>query len=295
MKRRSAELIAAFCFLVSFAAGAAFVAAYVLAWGPQALGGIMATGFAGLGLGLLIWSGKLLPRGEYVEAREPLEPALGAQTAFVAAAERGGGGSPKLVRRTLVLSLFGLFAAAVVPLRSLIPSQSQVPADALARTKWRGGRKRMVTKDGKLIKASDVAAGTEITGFPEGHTGSDAYYATAVLLRLPPGDVAVLPPSIRRHTAQGLIAFSKLCTHAGCPVGLYEQSSHELFCPCHQSVFNVLEGATAIAGPASRPLPQLPLAVDAQGYVVGTGDFLGQPGPTFWKTYWRPYRVRGSS
>ena len=98
-------------------------------------------------------------------------------------------------------------------------------------------------------------------------------------------DTRLLAPEVRRDTVQGAIAFSKLCTHAGCPVGLYEQSSRQLFCPCHQSVFDVLRGARAVAGPAGRALPQLPIDVDPAGYLVATGDFRGKPGPTYWTNY----------
>jgi ubiquinol-cytochrome c reductase iron-sulfur subunit len=78
------------------------------------------------------------------------------------------------------------------------------------------------------------------------------------------------------------VAFSKVCTHAGCPVGLYQPSSHELFCPCHQSAFNVLDAAAPTAGPATRPLPQLPLAVDENGFLIASGDYPEPVGPGFW-------------
>jgi Rieske Fe-S protein len=83
--------------------------------------------------------------------------------------------------------------------------------------------------------------------------------------------------------AAGIVVFSKLCTHAGCPVGLYEQTAHQLFCPCHQSVFDVIEAGRVLGGPAARPLPQLPVGIDGQGYVVADGDFHGQVGPTYWR------------
>ena len=79
----------------------------------------------------------------------------------------------------------------------------------------------------------------------------------------------------------GLIAYSKVCTHAGCPVGLYEASSHQLLCPCHQSAFDVLRAAKPVFGPAASALPQLPLSIDADGYLVAGGDF-SDPGPSFW-------------
>jgi ubiquinol-cytochrome c reductase iron-sulfur subunit len=282
VSRRTVETLVSLCFLSTAAAAAVFITAYVQDWGEQALGAAMGAGFATLAVGLLLWS-RLLPRGEFVQAREPLEPADAVQTAFVDEAKRGGSRTPVMVRRTLLLSGLGLTAAAVVPLKGLVPSADADPARALAVSEWRGGGKRLMTHDGKLVRASEVPVGTEVTVFPEGHP--EAYYAQAVLIRLSPADTALLRPSVARGTDRGLIAYSKMCTHAGCPVGLYEQTSRQLFCPCHQSVFDVLDAGRAVAGPAGRALPRLPIRATADDVIVATGDFDGQPGPTFWKSY----------
>jgi ubiquinol-cytochrome c reductase iron-sulfur subunit len=81
---------------------------------------------------------------------------------------------------------------------------------------------------------------------------------------------------------EGLIAVSKVCTHAGCPVGLYQATTHQLLCPCHQSAFDVLDGAKPVFGPAAAPLPQLPLEIDADGHVRSRGDFVAPIGPAWW-------------
>ena len=78
------------------------------------------------------------------------------------------------------------------------------------------------------------------------------------------------------------IAYSKICTHVGCPVGLYQADTHELLCPCHQSTFDVLDGARPRFGPATRSLPQLPLAVDGDGFLTAQSDFTEPVGPGFW-------------
>jgi ubiquinol-cytochrome c reductase iron-sulfur subunit len=118
-----------------------------------------------------------------------------------------------------------------------------------------------------------------LTVFPEGHTGSAD--SQTVLIRV---DTSTLQPLPGRESwsPDGYLAYSKICTHAGCPVGLYEQSSNSLFCPCHQSVFDVLEGAKPIAGPATRPLPQLPLEIGADGFLRAQGDYIEPVGPGFW-------------
>jgi ubiquinol-cytochrome c reductase iron-sulfur subunit len=84
-------------------------------------------------------------------------------------------------------------------------------------------------------------------------------------------------------TVQDIVCYSKICTHVGCPVALYEQTTHHILCPCHQSTFDAPKGAEVLFGPAPRPLPQLPLAVDAEGYLVANGDFNEPVGPSFWE------------
>ncbi len=274
----AAERAVAACFLIATGGSVAFVVAYVVNAGPQWFGGLLAMAFAGLALGLILWAGHLLPTGTYVEQRPPMAPPRREQTAFLDGLDRGGDRTPGLLRRTLVLAMLALGAAAVVPLRSLFPLRID-PREELRRTPWRDGS-RVVTKDGQPVRADDVEVGAFLTVFPEGHTTADD--ATAVLLRLEPGDLdrASGEPTV----GGGLIAFSKLCTHAGCPVGLYEQTTRVLLCPCHQSVFDVLQGARPVSGPAARPLPRLPLSIDGDGDVRAAGDFRGQVGPTFWRS-----------
>ena len=116
--------------------------------------------------------------------------------------------------------------------------------------------------------------------FPQGDTGSAD--GQAVMMRVEPS-LLRLPADRRTWAVDGIIAFSKVCTHAGCPVGLYEADTHELLCPCHQSAFAVLEGARPVSGPAAWPLPQLPLAVGDDGVLRSTGDFSDPVGPGWWR------------
>jgi ubiquinol-cytochrome c reductase iron-sulfur subunit len=116
-----------------------------------------------------------------------------------------------------------------------------------------------------------------LTVFPQEYT--DAADAQSVLIRLPADETAPGPDG---YSVGGLVAFSKVCTHAGCPVGLYQAETRELFCPCHQSVFAVMQAAKPTGGPATRPLPQLPIGVDDDGYLIALGDFPEPVGPGFW-------------
>jgi ubiquinol-cytochrome c reductase iron-sulfur subunit len=280
MSRRSAGLLVSACFLTATAAGIGFVAAYVLDGSTQLLGTLLGVAFAALAVGFVLWAAKILPGGTYVEQRPPMEPPRSAQDPFVEDLRRGEGETPGIVRRTLILSGLALTAAAVVPLRSLLMPGQRRPGVALAHTEWRDGM-RMMTREGELIKESDVAIGTSLSVFPEGMPDADD--ASATLVRLDPRDLQRPDATSARGSVDGIVVFSKLCTHAGCPVGLYEQTSKQLFCPCHQSVFDVVGGGRVLAGPAARPLPQLPVDIDAEGYVVARGDFIGQVGPTYWR------------
>ena len=123
-------------------------------------------------------------------------------------------------------------------------------------------------------------SGSFTTVFPEGFEGSAD--SQAVLIRVEPGQLQ-LPPDRLAGAPEGLVAYSKICTHAGCPLGLYLAATHELRCPCHQSTFDVLDGARPVYGPAPKPLPQLPIEIDADGGLRATGDFTEPVGPSFWE------------
>jgi len=160
------------------------------------------------------------------------------------------------------------------------------PLLALARrqpprgTAWTAGA-RVVTPEGVAVRADTLIEGAVTTVFPAGHVGAPA--AAAMLIRLP-SDVLRVQPGRAGWAPAGNVAYSKICTHAGCPVAIYRQESYQLYCPCHQSVFDVLDAARPISGPATRALPQLALAVDADGYLVARGDYTEPVGPDSW---WR--------
>jgi ubiquinol-cytochrome c reductase iron-sulfur subunit len=277
---RAVERWVAGCFLAAAACAVGFVVGYVVDSGPQVTGGLLGAACALVALGLLLWSARLLPDGTFVEEREPPAPTEADQDAVTEALGRGAVSRTGLLRRTFLLAGVSLAAAVVVPLRSLLSPGSTHPDRALSETDWRRGR-RMQTREGDLVRAGDLQIGDTLTVFPEGFPEADD--SATVLVRVDPRE-------LRRPTARGaagavdgILAFSKLCTHAGCPVGLYEQESRQLLCPCHQSVFDVLDKAQPVAGPAGRALPQLPLAVDHQGYLVADGELQGQVGPTNWR------------
>ena len=126
---------------------------------------------------------------------------------------------------------------------------------------------------------TDLPIDAITTVFPEGDVGSAD--SQTLLIHVAP-EALHLPPERASWAPEGFVAYSKICTHAGCPVGLYRASEQKLICPCHQSTFDVLDGATPVFGPAARPLPQLPIALQPDGTFVATGDFSAPVGPGFW-------------
>ncbi|MBV8304355.1 MAG: Rieske (2Fe-2S) protein [Acidimicrobiia bacterium] len=272
---RFAERTSALAFVLSSMAFIGLAAVYWRGGQPQAEGALLAAGFAGLAYGLVTWGNHLLPQGPFEEARHEFGDA-GEETLFGEDLSRGQVLTRrKLLVRTLVLAVGGLGVAAVFPIRSLGPK----PGRALLQTPWRGGM-RAVTEDGRPVLAAEVPVGGLVTVFPEGHAGSAN--GQAVLIRVEPG---LIVPLAGRETwaPDGYVVYSKICTHAGCPVGLYQRETQALLCPCHQSEFDVLHHAQPIFGPAAAPLPQLPIVVGDDGFIRATGDFSEPVGPAFWR------------
>jgi ubiquinol-cytochrome c reductase iron-sulfur subunit len=243
---------------------------------PQAEAVLLAVAALGISVGLITWSHRLMPNEEAREARDEAVDTRRAREQFDADLDRGGILSRRQVlRRFLMGAVAAIGAALLLPLRSLGPRPSDTVLDS---TPWRAGT-RLVTEDGTVVRAANVPLGGLVTVFPEGAVDSET--GQAVLMRVEQGLMRPLPGR-ESWTPEGLVAYSKVCTHAGCPVGLYEASSHQLLCPCHQSTFDVLDGAEPVFGPAASPLPQLPLAIDGNGNLYATGGFSSPPGPSFW-------------
>jgi ubiquinol-cytochrome c reductase iron-sulfur subunit len=282
--RRVAGIIAV-CFVLSFAATVALATVYSLGGQTQIEGSLLGVALAFLGAGMTAWGKYLVPKGPFVEARDyedrhdlPSKPED--REAVVGAFGRGA----SIFARRKLLGLLSLAGAAVTavfifPLRSLGPQ----PKGAMFHTAWKPGT-RMVTASGRPIQVTDIDIGGIITVFPEGGENDPDIQQTAQTLLI---HVAADPLATKQGptswSPNGYLAFSKVCTHAGCPVSLYESETEQLLCPCHQSLFDILQGAYPIFGPAPRPLPQLPIYADADGYLRARSDFLEAIGPGFWE------------
>jgi ubiquinol-cytochrome c reductase iron-sulfur subunit len=262
------------------AAIAAFFFLFYYWWRPgtQALGTSLAIFFAALAAAL-VFAAQAVKKYEEVSARREPHASPPAEREGVAAAWRDNGLVPE--RRGLLrgLAITGVGAASLMGLsflRALFPWTN--PYRILDSTVWQRGQ-RLITADGKPIRADALPPGGTAIVFPEGQVGSER--AQTALIRVAPH--LLREPADRATWApMGNIAYSRVCTHAGCPVGLYLKTAHTLMCPCHQSTFDVLKGARPTGGPADRPLPQLPLYVDAEGFLRAAGGFSQPPGPGFW-------------
>jgi ubiquinol-cytochrome c reductase iron-sulfur subunit len=273
---KRAERLAIVAFLVCALSSVALVIVYFQHSDPQWEGVLLGFALGAFGVAFVAIAHGLLPPGPSIEMREE----FGADVEESEEVEESFERIEAVSRRRFLLFAAGsavaaLVAVVLVPLRSLGPR----PGNALATTPWRAGV-RVVNDAGQAVRASDVALGSLVTVFPEGAV--DAADGQAVLMRVEP-DMLRLPHGRNAAAPDGLVVYSKVCTHAGCPVGLYEAQRHELLCPCHQSAFDVLRGAEPTSGPAARALPQLPIAIAADGTLVATGDFTGVVGPSYWE------------
>ncbi|HEY4939098.1 MAG TPA: Rieske 2Fe-2S domain-containing protein [Actinomycetota bacterium] len=268
--------LAALAFVVSTLASLSLAVVYVLGGQAQLEGILLGVGLGGLGVGLVAWAKHLMPTGPFVQARKVTLARAGEIEEVEESFEEGAAtiGRRRFLARLLAVSLGAFGVAAVFPIRSLGTS----PGRQLFHTSWRKGS-RAVTDAGQPIRPAELPVDSVLTVFPEGAVGVED--SQTLLIRLPAGDYRPLPG--RDGWAPGdVVAFSKICTHAGCPVGLYRADTNQLFCPCHQSVFDVLQGAKPAGGPATTALPQLPLDVDGEGYLVARSDYTEPVGPGFW-------------
>ena len=277
------ERVIALNFLLGIVLVAGFGASYWVNAKSWILGATMGGGLLFIGVGVVAWGKYLMPKGPFVEDRHPHTSPQVDRDAFAAAiVERGGN---VIKRRKMLGGLLGggLGIFSVVAIFPLLRSLGPLPKGTLFHTDWRSGS-YAVDQTGRRIQVGDLAVGSIVTIFPEGTQDTDRGQAVdqTVLIRI----------SNQNFTTQkgretwaplGYVAYSKMCTHLGCPVGLYEQQLQLLVCPCHQSMFNVTNGAIPQFGPAPRPLPQLPLFIDPQGYIRAQSDYHEAVGPGFWE------------
>src|SRR6201996_2448686 len=306
------ERVAALLFILSLLASVGFIAAYVgLEIGDKngdvvdatlrsnlALGTAMSVAFLAIGIGMVIWVRYIMPPVEVTEERHPLASDPADRAAFAETFIEGGEASqtPRrpLLRRTLLAAVLPVAAAPLIVLRDLGP----LPGTTLRNTVWKKGTRLTIYGSNKPITPADFnSPGAMITVIPEGYADNDEVLskATVIIIKFEPGQLKIPtryndglngPTTLinsMHWPVDNTTRYSKICTHVGCPAALYEQTTHKILCPCHQSTFDATTGATVLFGPAPRPLPQLPITTDAEGYLVAQSDFQEPIGPSFWE------------
>ncbi|MBI1759178.1 MAG: Rieske (2Fe-2S) protein [Actinobacteria bacterium] len=293
---RRAERLVAGCFVIAFLSVVGFIAVYLFyPWRfsladqryflyTPLLGLTMGLALLAVGAGIVLWGKLLMPHETAVQDRhdgfsDETDRRTIAAT-FRDSLEMTGLARRSLLRRSLFLGSGALGLMAVVPLGGLV--KNPWAKKELLGTPWKAGM-RLVRLDGVAVRPEDLRPGGMETVFPDVPGGRHAPDGPVMLIRLYP-DVTRRPRAGQADYSWGsYVAFSKICTHVGCPTSLYEQQTNKILCPCHQSQFDATRDAKPIFGPATRSLPMLPITVDSEGFFVARSDFREPIGPAFWE------------
>lgn len=275
-RERLGTVLVTIAFLASMAGGVGFLVAYWTGGSNEWLGGTLAICLGGAAAGFVFAAHFLIADKRTVQPREqhcsPCEERA-------AIAKTWSLSTQEVRRRTMLrwmmTATVGVLAASIV---SLLRSVGSNPTATLYAPVWKRGQ-RLLTVDGRVMKTDSLTPNTTVTVFPEDSVGSEQ--SQTVLIRIDE-KLLQMPAERADWTPMGYVAYSRVCTHAGCPVGLYETDTCQLLCPCHQSTFDVRRAAEPTGGPAARPLPQLPLRADADGTLRAAGGFSYPTGPGFW-------------
>ncbi|MFI1680308.1 MULTISPECIES: ubiquinol-cytochrome c reductase iron-sulfur subunit [unclassified Streptomyces] len=299
---RRSERAVAFMFTLSMIATVGFIASYVAIPADKsvfiwpighisglnfALGTTLGVALFCIGAGAVHWARTLMSDVEMTDERHEIaaEPEVRAKVMadFKQGAEESGFGRRKLIRNTMFGALALVPLSGVVLLRDLGP----LPEDKLRHTKWAKGKMLVNMNTHEPLRPADVAVGSLTFAMPEGMSEHDHDFQTQIakaalmIVRIQPENIKDKRELEWSH--EGIVAYSKICTHVGCPISLYEQQTHHVLCPCHQSTFDLSDGARVIFGPAGHALPQLRIGVNEKGYLEALGDFEEPVGPAFWE------------
>ncbi|MCP9946131.1 Rieske (2Fe-2S) protein [Streptomyces somaliensis] len=299
---KRSERTVALLFTISMLATIGFIASFVIfpvdkivyVW---PLGHLSATNLSlGLTLGLALfcigagavhWARTLMSDVEIADERHPIEAPSDVKAKvladFAQGAEDSQLGRRKLIRNTMFGALAMVPLSGLVLLRELGP----LPEKKLFHTSWAKGKQLINMNTMEPLRPEDVAVGSLTFAMPEGLSEEDHDFNNKIakdalmIVRIQPEDIKDKRELEWSH--DGIVAFSKICTHVGCPISLYEQQTHHVLCPCHQSTFDLSDGARVIFGPAGHALPQLRIGVNDKGNLEALGDFAEPVGPAFWE------------
>ncbi|MER5848309.1 Rieske 2Fe-2S domain-containing protein [Streptomyces sp. NPDC002012] len=299
---KRSERAVAFMFTLSMLATIGFIASYVIfpvdkivyIWPfghvsalNFSLGLTLGVALFAIGAGAVHWARTLMSDVEVADDRHAIEaePEVKAKVLadFAAGAEESAFGRRKLIRNTMFGALALVPLSGVMLLRDLGP----LPEKKLRNTLWAKGKQLINMNTMEPLRPEDVAVGSLTFAMPEGLKEDAEDFqnqiakAALMIIRIEPANIK--DKREREWAHEGIVAFSKICTHVGCPISLYEQQTHHVLCPCHQSTFDLSDGARVIFGPAGHALPQLRIGVNSEGNLEALGDFEEPVGPAFWE------------
>lgn len=267
---------------------------YIPPFGPVnanhvTVGTLFGLGIFLIGAGAIHWAKKLMPDVEVSEERHSYTSSPEDKAAFGQVIREGkeasGFGEYKLIRRTLL----GAMALFPLPLLVFLRDLGPMPGTKLRETIWEKDIALVTDATYRKIRPEDIPVGGLVNAVPENlleveeHEGNlnQRGKASIILVRIDPANI--VSQQGEGWDYQGIVAYSKICTHVGCPISLYQQRTHHLLCPCHQSTFDLSDSGNVVFGPAARRMPQLPITIDAEGYLVAQSDFQEPIGPSFWE------------
>jgi ubiquinol-cytochrome c reductase iron-sulfur subunit len=261
-----------------------------------------------IGVGAIQWARQVMSDHEITEDRHPGRSSDDDRSATMAEVHQGIDDSAITRRKMIGRSMLGAVGVIAVPAVVLLADLGPWPtkarrAETIERTLWAREEVNGVLEPAirlvndityAPIKASDLQIGTMVNAEPEKLKdlhGTEFQSAKAkaaiIIVRMDPDRVKI-PESRSTWNVGGVLAYSKICSHLGCAINLWEQQTHHLLCPCHQSTFDLGDAGKVVFGPAARSLPQLPIAVDDEGYLVATSDFTVPVGPSYFERDYHP-------
>jgi quinol---cytochrome c reductase iron-sulfur subunit len=247
-----------------------------------------------IGVGAVHWARKLMDDEEVIDYRHPAHSSDDAKSSMLVELDKVVDESRltrrKIIGRTLLAALATILLPMIVGLADLGPWPTKKKrAETIEKTIWAPGVRVVQDVTFEPIKPEEMEIGQLINAEPgnlEELHGSEFQIekakAAVIVVRMDPNTITI-PPSREGWNIGGILCYSKICTHVGCPISLWEQQTHHLLCPCHQSTFDLADAGKVVFGPAARPLPQLPIAIDAEGYIVAQRDFLVPVGPSYFE------------
>ena len=261
------------------------------------LGLTLGLGIFCIGAGAIQWAKKLMPDVEVVQERHELKstPHEDAEAAeqYERGKEESGFGQYRIIRRTLIGAMALLPIPAIILLRDLWTPKDggfgPSPTELLSTTAWVEGMPIVTDGTYAKIRPEDIPVGGLVSALPEDimeiqeeeHNLNARGKAAIILVRMEPDEIRAQQGDGWDY--QGILAYSKICTHVGCPIALYEHRTHHLLCPCHQSTFDLADAGNVVFGPAARSMPQLPIGVNEEGFLVAKAPFAVPVGPSFWE------------